>query len=94
MLKTALKYSETVIFTSDNNRSESFESIVSDAVNGNSSGSIKIIKDRKKAIIEGCKLLTKEKCLLILGKGHEEVQEENGESFYFSDKEVVSEIYK
>ena len=94
MLKTALKYSETVIFTSDNNRSESFESIVGDAVNGNSSGSIKIIKDRKKAIIKGCKLLTKEKCLLILGKGHEETQEENGESFYFSDEEVVSEIYK
>ena len=94
MLKTALKYSETVIFTSDNNRSESFESIVGDAVNGNSSGSIKIIKDRKKAIIKGCKLLTKEKCLLILVKGHEEIQEENGESFYFSDEEVVSEIYK
>lgn len=94
MLKTALKYSETVIFTSDNNRSESFESIVGDAVNGNSSGSIKIIKDRKKAIIKGCKLLTKDKCLLILGKGHEEIQEENGESFYFSDEEVVSEIYK
>lgn len=94
MLETALKYSETVIFTSDNNRSESFESIVGDAVNGNSSGSIKIIKDRKKAIIKGCKLLTKDKCLLILGKGHEEIQEENGESFYFSDEEVVSEIYK
>ena len=94
MLKTALKYSETVIFTSDNNRSESFESIVDDALNGNSSGSIKIIKDRKKAIIKGCKLLTKDKCLLILGKGHEEIQEENGESFYFSDEEVVSEIYK
>jgi UDP-N-acetylmuramoyl-L-alanyl-D-glutamate--2,6-diaminopimelate ligase len=94
MLKTALKYSETVIFTSDNNRSESFESIVGDAVNGNSSEGIKIIKDRKKAIIKGCKLLTKDKCLLILGKGHEEIQEENGESFYFSDEEVVSEIYK
>jgi len=94
MLKTALKYSETVIFTSDNNRSESFDSIVDDALNGNSSGSIKIIKDRKKAIIKGCKLLTKDKCLLILGKGHEEIQEENGESFYFSDEEVVSEIYK
>ena len=94
MLKTALKYSETVIFTSDNNRSESFESIVDDALNGNSSGSIKIIKDRKKAIIKGCKLLTKDKCFLILGKGHEEIQEENGESFYFSDEEVVSEIYK
>ena len=94
MLKTALKYSETVIFTSDNNRSECFESIVNDAVNGNSSARIKIIKDRKKAIIQGCNLLTKDKCLLILGKGHEDMQEENGESFYFSDEEVVSEIYK
>jgi UDP-N-acetylmuramoyl-L-alanyl-D-glutamate--2,6-diaminopimelate ligase len=93
MLKTALKYSEAVIFTSDNNRSECFESIVDDAMDGNNSGSIKIIKDRKKAIIEGCKLLTKDKCLLILGKGHEEIQEENGESFHFSDEEVVSEIY-
>jgi len=94
MLKTALKYSETVIFTSDNNRSEYFESIVDDAMNGHSSTNIKIIKDRKKAIIQGCKLLTKDKCLLILGKGHEETQEENGERFYFSDEEVVNEIYK
>ena len=94
MLKTALKYSETVIFTSDNNRSECFESIVDDAMNGHSSTNIKIIKDRKKAIIQGCKLLTKDKCLLILGKGHEETQEENGERFYFSDEEVVNEIYK
>ena len=94
MLKTALKYSETVIFTSDNKRSEYFESIVDDAMNGHSSTNIKIIKDRKKAIIQGCKLLTKDKCLLILGKGHEETQEENGERFYFSDEEVVNEIYK
>ena len=94
MLMTALQYSETVIFTSDNNRSECFESIVDDAMDGNSSTNIKIIKDRKKAIIQGCKLLTKDKCLLILGKGHEETQEENGERFYFSDEEVVSEIYK
>jgi UDP-N-acetylmuramyl-tripeptide synthetase len=94
MLKTALKYSETVIFTSDNNRSEYFEFIVDDAMNGHSSTNIKIIKDRKKAIIQGCKLLTKDKCLLILGKGHEETQEENGERFYFSDEEVVNEIYK
>jgi len=67
---------------------------VNDAMNGNSSARIKIIKDRKKAIIQGCNLLTKDKCLLILGKGHEDMQEENGESFYFSDEGVVSEIYK
>ena len=52
MLKAALKYSETVIFTSDNNRSESFESIVGDAVNGNGSGVLKLSKIERKQLLK------------------------------------------
>ena len=94
MLATAIKYGSKVIFTSDNSRSEDFKDIFSDASNGNNIKNVMNIEDRKEAIIEGTKLIGDNGCLVILGKGHEETQEINGKSFYFSDHEVVNEIYK
>ena len=52
------------------------------------------IRDREKAIIHGSTLIGENDCLAILGKGHEEIQEENGVISFFSDHEVVNEIYK
>lgn len=94
MLKAAIEYADKVIFTSDNNRSESYSSILKDALVGNDSKKVVAIEDRKEAIIEGCKMLTAETCLLILGKGHEETQETYGVNNFFSDHKVVDEIYQ
>ena len=94
MLATAIKFGSKVIFTSDNSRSEEFKDIFSDASNGNNIKNVINIEDRREAIIEGTKLIRHNDCLVILGKGHEETQEINGKSFYFSDHEVVNEIYK
>ena len=94
MLNAALKYADKVIFTSDNSRNEEFSEILSDATASNNSKSkIDVIEDRKAAIIHGTNLIKKDDCLVILGKGHEETQEKDGQILFFSDHEVVSEIY-
>ena len=94
MLKIALQNSSKIFLTSDNSRGEGFKDILRDALSGNNSEDVTIIEDRKEAIINANKLLDKSSCLLILGKGHEQTQEVNGEIYHFSDHEVVDEIYK
>lgn len=94
MLKIALENGLNVIFTSDNSRDEIFEDIFIDASKGNNLDRVKVIEDRKEAIIYGSSLITEKDCLVILGKGHEETQEINGKISYFSDHEVINEIYK
>ena len=93
MLSAAIRDSSKVIFTSDNSRSEDFEDIFKDAVKNNNIENVVKIKDRKQAIIFGTKEISNNDCLVILGKGHEETQEENNQISYFSDHEVVNEIY-
>ena len=93
MLKVAINHASKIIFTSDNSRSETFEDIFKDASSGNNLNNVKVVEDRKEAIIYGSKLIDDDDCLLILGKGHEETQEIDGEIMYFSDYEVVNEIY-
>ena len=94
MLKAAIKNSSKVIFTSDNSRSEDFENIFADAAKNNNIGNVVKIKDRKEAIIYATKILSNDECLVILGKGHEETQEEKNKTIFFSDHEVINEIYK
>jgi len=94
MLKAAIDYGNRVIFTTDNSRNESFSNIYSDAINQNDDKKVTVIEDRKEAIIFGSSILRNNECLVILGKGHEETQEINGKKLYFSDHEVVNEIYK
>jgi len=93
MLKVAIDMATKIIFTSDNSRGEDFENIFKDASHENDIKDVLVIENRKEAIIAGIKLIGKNDCLLILGKGHEETQEINGSISYFSDYEVVNEIY-
>ena len=94
MLAAAIKYGDKIIFTSDNSRSERFEDIFNNASEDNNIKDVLIIEDRKEAITKGSKLIGKDDCLVILGKGHEETQEIDGKISKFSDYEVVHEIYK
>ena len=93
MLSQAIKSSFKVIFTSDNSRNESFSDIFADSKVGNKLDNVIAIEDRKEAIIYGSKLLGKNDCMIILGKGHEETQEIFGKFLHHSDHEVVNEIY-
>ena len=94
MLAAAIKYGAKVIFTTDNSRSERFKDIFNDASIGNDIKNVEVVEDRREAIIQGSKLIGDNDCLVILGKGHEDTQEINGEIIYLSDYEVVNEIYK
>ena len=94
MLKIAIKYASKVIFTSDNLRDECFDDIYQDAIENNTLEKVIPIRDREKAIMHGSTLIGESDCLAILGKGHEETQEENGKISFFSDHKVVNEIYK
>ena len=94
MLNAAIQNSSKVIFTSDNSRSEDFEDIFSDASKDNNTENVVKIKDRKKAIVFASKKISHNDCLVILGKGHEETQEEQDKISFFSDHEVINEIYK
>ena len=94
MLATAIKNSMKVIFTSDNSRSENFSKIFSDAKVGNKLDNVIEIEDRKEAIIYGNKILGKNDCMVILGKGHEQFQIIGSDKLNYSDHEVVNEIYR
>ena len=94
MMKAAIGNASKIIFTSDNSRSESFNSIFNDALKGNDHEKVISIEDRREAIIQGSKLIGKDDCLVILGKGHEVTQEVSGKKVFFSDHGVINEIYK
>ncbi len=67
---------------------------IKNSIKNNDIENVVKIKDRKEAIIHASKRISKNDCLVILGKGHEQTQEEKDEIKFFSDHEVVNEIYK
>lgn len=88
------KYSDYVIFTSDNPRYENPKSILNDIIKNLDKKNYKIIKNRKKAIKKGIQMLNKNDILLLLGKGHEDYQIIKNKKIHFSDKEIVYKYIK
>jgi len=89
MGEIATKYSNFVIFTSDNPRYEKPKKILKDITCKLDNKNYKIVKSRKKAIKNGIQMLTKNDILLLLGKGHENYQIIKDKKYPFSDKEIV-----
>ena len=89
MMRVAEEFSHSIIFTSDNNRNESFESIAADATQGSQFYNLTIIQSREEAIKQGLLSLNKSNILVILGKGHEDAMEEQGKSIPFNDRECI-----
>ena len=94
MASIAEKYSDYVIFTNDNPRTEDEKEIMKDILTGAIKNNHEVIYNRKEAIIKGMKLLKEKDILLILGKGHEDYQIIGTTKFHFSDKEIVQEVMK
>ncbi|NNC94157.1 MAG: UDP-N-acetylmuramoyl-L-alanyl-D-glutamate--2,6-diaminopimelate ligase [Chitinophagales bacterium] len=97
MAKVACQLSDRVIFTSDNPRSESPESIIEQMEKGIGSADRKkviSIVDRKEAIKTACSFANPEDIVLVAGKGHEKYQEIMGEKLPFDDKKILAEIFK
>ena len=95
MAKIAAQYSNKVIFTSDNPRSEDPQVIIQEMENGvpaeyyNKTVSI---LDRKQAIKAACQMANTKDIILIAGKGHETYQEINGVRHDFDDLKIVTEF--
>ena len=85
----ATKYSDYVMFTSDNPRFENPKKILKDITCKLDRKNYKIIVNRKKAIKKSIQKLSKNDILLLLGKGHEDYQVIKDKKIPFSDKEIV-----
>ncbi len=97
MGKIASRLSTKVIFTSDNPRSETPETIIEEIEEGvepqNFKKTVSIV-DRKQAIKTACQLANPNDIILIAGKGHETYQEINEERIDFDDFKIVQEFLK
>ena len=94
MAKTACDYSDQVILTSDNPRTEKPETIIEDMEEGIPPDAIRktlSITNRKQAIKTACKLAQRGDIILIAGKGHEKYQEIQGTRYPFDDKLELKE---
>jgi UDP-N-acetylmuramoyl-L-alanyl-D-glutamate--2,6-diaminopimelate ligase len=92
MAKVACNYSQQIILTSDNPRSEVPASILQDMQVGVPPYAVQktlIIEDRKQAIRTACRLAQKGDIVLVAGKGHEKYQEIMGKKYPFDDKEEL-----
>ena len=96
MGKIVEKFSDEILITTDNPRFEDPIDIYKDITSGISNRKKTIfIPDRKKAIKEGLKILSRQKkdsVLLIAGKGHENYQEVKGERFPLNDKNILKDL--
>jgi UDP-N-acetylmuramoyl-L-alanyl-D-glutamate--2,6-diaminopimelate ligase len=92
MAQTACDWSNKVILTSDNPRSESPEQIIEDMKVGVSpvnQRKVLSILDRKEAIKTACHLAQPGDIILLAGKGHEKYQEIKGVKSEFDDKKIL-----
>jgi len=97
MGEVACKYSDKVVFTSDNPRSEDAAQILKEMEDGLSTAAKRkyiSIVDRKEAIKTAVSLAKPSDILLIAGKGHEKYQEIKGVKYPFDDKAVLKEMFE
>jgi UDP-N-acetylmuramoyl-L-alanyl-D-glutamate--2,6-diaminopimelate ligase len=94
MAQVACDWSDKVILTSDNPRTEDPNAILRDMEAGVSPSNKRktlTITDRKEAIKTACHLAKPGDIILVAGKGHEKYQEISGVRYHFDDKEILTE---
>jgi UDP-N-acetylmuramoyl-L-alanyl-D-glutamate--2,6-diaminopimelate ligase len=86
MGRVACQYSDRVVVTSDNPRSEDPAAILVDIASGCSGDYVQMV-DRAEAIAAAIEGAGAGDCVVIAGKGHEDYQIVEGERRHFSDEE-------
>src|SRR5690606_20899640 len=97
MAEAACEYSNKVILTSDNPRSEDPLVILADMEKGMNTACKRkhlSIADRKEAIKTAVSMAGRDDIILIAGKGHEKYQEIKGVKHPFDDKKVLMEVFE
>ncbi|MBN2262623.1 MAG: UDP-N-acetylmuramoyl-L-alanyl-D-glutamate--2,6-diaminopimelate ligase [Prolixibacteraceae bacterium] len=96
MAAIACRFSNKVILTSDNPRTEKPADILADMEAGVDALSRKntlIIENRREAIKTAALLAQPGDIILIAGKGHEDYQEINGVKHHFDDREEIKKAF-
>lgn len=96
MAQIAAQYSDKVILTSDNPRTEDPEQILREMEAGIEPQHYKksiTISDRLQAIKTACQLAQAHDIILIAGKGHETYQEIQGVRYQFDDMQHVQDLF-
>ena len=97
MARIACEFSDKIIFTSDNPRSEDPEIILQEMNNGINSMSFSnhiTITKRKEAIKTAVLMANSGDIILVAGKGHEKYQEINGTKHQFDDLQELKNTFK
>jgi UDP-N-acetylmuramoyl-L-alanyl-D-glutamate--2,6-diaminopimelate ligase len=89
MGRVASQYSDRVVVTSDNPRSEDPAAILADIATG-CSGNFILLVDRAEAIDRAVAEANPGDCVVIAGKGHEDYQLIEGEHRHFSDAQQAA----
>jgi UDP-N-acetylmuramoyl-L-alanyl-D-glutamate--2,6-diaminopimelate ligase len=96
MAQVACDWSDKVILTSDNPRTEDPQTIIQEMEAGVSPTNKRktlSITDRKEAIKTACHLAQPGDIIIVAGKGHEKYQEVNGVRHHFDDREILLEQF-
>jgi UDP-N-acetylmuramoyl-L-alanyl-D-glutamate--2,6-diaminopimelate ligase len=93
MGRVACQFSDRVVVTSDNPRSEDPAAIMADIAAG-CRGDYLMVADRAEAIAQAIAAARPGDCVVIAGKGHEDYQIVEGERRRFSDEEQVQAAVK
>jgi UDP-N-acetylmuramoyl-L-alanyl-D-glutamate--2,6-diaminopimelate ligase len=94
MAEIAERFSDQVIVTSDNPRTEDPMMIISDILAGLKDKKHFVEPDRKKAIQQALQLARPGDVVLIAGKGHEPYQIIGTTKTHFNDFEIATEIFQ
>lgn len=97
MAANVCQYADTVVFTSDNPRTEDPEKIIQDMKTGipvSFTGREFTVEKREEAIKVACGLAQANDIILVAGKGHETYQEVNGKRHHFDDREILLKYLK
>jgi len=95
MAQTAEKQADLIFLTSDNPRTEPPEQIIEDTLTGFSDRSkVRVVVDRKEALVEMVQAAREGDFLVACGKGHEVHQQIGDKKIPFDDREVLKEALK
>ncbi|MBD5128828.1 MAG: UDP-N-acetylmuramoyl-L-alanyl-D-glutamate--2,6-diaminopimelate ligase [Ruminococcaceae bacterium] len=95
MGKTAAKYADVLVVTTDSPRHESPQQTIDDVVKGIPEGiPHEEFIDRKAAIFRALGMARKGDVIALCGKGHEDYQAIGDEYIHFDEKEIVGEFFK
>lgn len=96
MAKAAAHYSDQLILTADNPRTEDPAAILADMEAGLDAEGLRktlIIPDRAQAIKTAVRMAGANDVILVAGKGHEKYQEINGVKHPFDDKQTLGRFF-